>query len=236
MLRPKSHWCVLIAPVLLLAMLVISCSGSAEEPMVRRFFQASKMGDNTTLGNIAAVAFDPKTDGQVENFSVTGETPEQAQPLKFRELGQAVKDAIAADEEFSKRKKAYQDENVEAIDRILKAESKNATLRGKDAEIQAAWNKWREETKASAMKVSEARAKLSAERRVADLSIADRDVSGLEASQYTKEMTIDASVKSPDGQSAKKTLVLTLQRVIAQGEDGQPINGRWMITHIKTGG
>jgi hypothetical protein len=234
--RPKSHWCVLIAPLLLLAVLLVSCGGSAEEPMVRRFFQASRLRDNLTLANISSVAFDPKTDGQVENFSVTGETPEQAQPLRIRELAQGVKDAVAADDEFSKKKKVYQDENSEAIYRILKAEAKNAKLTGKDVAVQTAWNKWREDTKASAMKVSEARAKLSAERRVADLSIADRDVTGLEATQYTKEMTVAATIRTADGQSAKKTLVLTLQRVVAQDEKGQPINGRWMITNIKSAG
>ena len=44
-------------------------------------------------------------------------------------------------------------------------------------------------------------------------------------------MTIDAPVKLPSGQTAQKTLVVTLQRAELKGE--RPITGRWIVTGIK---
>ena len=47
-------------------------------------------------------------------------------------------------------------------------------------------------------------------------------------------MTVTANVRMPDGQTAKKTLVLTLQRVVLKDPTGgKDIEGRWMITGIK---
>ena len=47
---------------------------------------------------------------------------------------------------FTEKKKKFQDDNTEAIDRILKAESKNKPVTGKDAEVKKEWDKFREET------------------------------------------------------------------------------------------
>ena len=38
--------------------------------MLINFFRAARLRDNTTLANIASVAFDPRTDGTVQNFTI----------------------------------------------------------------------------------------------------------------------------------------------------------------------
>ena len=97
----------------------------------------------------------------------------QTRPLRVKEYSKEHDEARVADEDFTKRKKAYQDANIEAIDRVLKAERANGKLAGRDAEVQAAWAKWREETQQHAKRISDARTKLSAERGVAELSLFD---------------------------------------------------------------
>jgi hypothetical protein len=214
-------------------MTAAGCGGAAEEPLVRKFFQASRLGDNMTLANIATVQFDPTRDGRAENVKVVEVSPEQSRALNFKELEKARQDAVAAEDEFSKRKKDYQDKNLDAINRVLKAEAANQKPRGKDAEVQVAWTKWRDETKELAKRVSEARAKLNAERAVADLSVPDRDATQFEATEYAKTVKVSAKVIAPNGQSSNRQYELKLQRVVLKEADGKNIDGRWMITSIK---
>ena len=48
----------------------------------------------------------------------------------------------------------------------------------------------------------------------------------------TKEVTISAPVKLPNGQTAQKTLIVAMQRAILKGD--KEIVGRWIITGVKT--
>ena len=234
--RPRSLWFVLL-PVLVIVAFSAGCGGAAEETMVRKFFQSSRLGDNMTLATIATVSFDPTKDGQASSVKVVSVTPEEARPLQFKELEQARKAAADAEAEFSKKMKEYQDKNFEAINRVLKMEASAGKPRGKDAEVQAAWTKWREEQAALSKKVSEARQKLNRERRVADLSVADHDPTTFDATEYKKDVTVTADVKMPNGQTEKKTFVLTMQRVVLkEPAGGKDIEGRWMITHLAEAG
>lgn len=232
--RPRHCWCLI--PVLVaLAFSVAGCGGSEHDQMIRRFFQASAMGDNVTLGNIATVSFDPNKDGRAQNVSFVSETPERTRVLHIKELDQTYKDAQAAANDLSKRMKEYQDKNADAINRVLKIEqSGQGKVTGKDAAVEAAWAKWRDDSSVAEKKVSAARLALQAERKVADLSVPDKDVTAFDATEGTKEVTVTANVRMPDNQTAKKTLVLTLQRVVLKDASGKPpIEGKWMITGIK---
>jgi hypothetical protein len=246
MLRPNSLR-VVIAPALILAIVaMIGCSGSGEESTtLRKYFNASKMGDNMTLANIATVGFDPKTDGQVQSFSVVSSTPDQVTPLTLKQHAADLKAAQDAESEFGKKKKEYQDANSDAIDRILKLEQGNKPVKGKDAEIQTAWNKWREETKTYAAKVTEARKALNVDRPVVEISVQDQRnpliVTDYEGSLSTKDVTIDAKVKMPDNTVVSKQLVVTIERATLKnvvGKDGKAADyvGRWVITKHKEAG
>jgi Skp family chaperone for outer membrane proteins len=228
---------LLVAVLFSTAGLLLACSGGPEEPVIQQFFQASRLRDNVTLANITMVSFDPREDGQVQSFSVKSISPEQTQPLHIKELAKAHADAKAADDQFTKRKKEFQDKNMEAIDRVIKAESQNQKLKGKDAEVQAAWSKWRDETAEYSKKVSEARTKLAAERRVAEVSVFDPqkpvDVTVMDGDLVSKDYTIDAKVRMPAGQVVAKTLVITLERARLKGEKGQDVIGKWIVTSIK---
>jgi hypothetical protein len=237
--RPRNHWWLLLTPVLVvLALSAAGCGGSEHDMMVRKFFQSSRSGDVATLGNIATVSFDPNKDGRAESVSFVSETPEQTRVLKIQELDKAYKEAQAAEADFSKRMKEYQDKNLDAINRVVKIEqSGKGKPAGKDLEVQAGWTKWREESSAVQKAVSEARKALQAERKVADLSLPDVDVSTYpEATETTTEATYTANVRTPDNQVTKKTFVLTLQRVVLKDAAGKVTEGKWMITGLKEAG
>jgi hypothetical protein len=246
MLRPNSLR-VVIAPALILAIVaMIGCGGGGEESTtLRKYFNASKMGDNMTLANIATVGFDPKTDGQVQSFSVVSSTPDQTTPLTLKQHAADLKAAQDAENEFGKKKKEYQDANSDAIDRILKAEGQNKPLKGKDAEIQKEWTKWRDETKTYAAKVTEARKALNADRPVVEISTQDQRnpliVTDYDGDLVSKDITIDAKVKTADGATVEKQLVVTIQRATLKnvvGKDGKAADyvGRWVITKHKEAG
>jgi len=234
--RPRYLRCLLLAPVLIgLVFAAAGCGGSEHELMIKKFFMASGAGDTVTLGNIATVSFDPGRDGRAQNVSFVSETLEQTRVLKLKELDKAFKDAQAAASEVSKQMKEYQDKNADAITRVLKIEqSAKGKVTGRDAEVEKAWTGWRDKSSVAEKALSEARKALSTERKVADLSLPDKDATAFDATEATKEVTVTANVLTPDKQSVKKTMVLTLQRVVLNEGGGKPpIEGKWMITALK---
>ena len=235
MSRPNSRW--LIVPALVLAVVAASCGGGGEEKtLLNKYFTASKVSDNMTLSNIATVAFDPKTDGQMQSFSVVSVSPDKVEPLELKKHAADLKAASEEEKAFTEKKKAFQDANSDAIDRIIKAEGKNQTLKGKDADIQKEWNKWREQTAEHAKKVSEVRKKVSEDQPIVEISCQDQrnpiDTTAYEGEIASKEVTIDGQVKTDAGTSAKKYL-FTLQRVTLKNVNGKDVVGRWVITDRK---
>jgi hypothetical protein len=239
MFRPKASVYVLASMVLMAAALSACSSANAnEENLVRQFFRASSLRDNMTLANFAVVAFDPKAEGTVNDFSVTAVSPEKTEPLRVIELSKALTEAEAENKAFNEKKKTYQDANMEAIDRVLKAESAGRKLTGKDAQIQAEWTKWRDDTGAEAKKVSSARNALSNARPLAELSLMSNasattpTVEEMDGTMVSKDITIAATVKAPDGATSQKNYVITAQRAIVKAKEGER-QGRWIITGIK---
>ena len=51
-------------------MLSAACSGAAEQPVVERFFSASRLHDRTALNEVATVSIDPVTQGSVTDFTI----------------------------------------------------------------------------------------------------------------------------------------------------------------------
>ena len=107
---------------------------------------------------------------------------------------------------------------------MLKAESAGRKLTGKDAQIQAEWTKWRDETSAEAKKVSAARAALADARPIAELSLIanpNGDYAGgrgaWTATLVSKDISVTATVKAPTARRARRTDVITMQRAVVKG-------------------
>jgi hypothetical protein len=237
MARPRSFSFAIIVLVAVAMLPLASCSEPPEHELLQSFFRSSRARDNTTLGNFATVSFSPTTEGVVQKFTITKIGEEQRTTLKLKELSKAFEDVKAGEAEFNKKKKEYQDTNSEAIQRVLKAEAAKQALKGKDAEVQAAWRKWRDETATWAGKMTEARQALSGERSIAELSVHDAR-NPVDATQYdgeliTKEVLFDAEVRPPEGQVASKKMRARLQKVeLKNGPEGKTANGRWIITQM----
>ena len=228
-----NQWRLLLA---LTALGLTACSSSPEQPILNQFFTASRLLDNTSLDNFSTVIFEPSTHGTVLSFTIAGVTPEQHKVTDIKALAQAQDEAKAADAAYNTRKSEYESENMEAIRRVLKAERENASLKGKDAEVQATWIKFREEGTQISRRISAARTKLASERSVVDLSLSADPRNPVDLKKYdtelvSKDVTVSATVKLPTTQTAQRTLIVTMQRAVLRGD--KPITGRWIITNVK---
>jgi hypothetical protein len=221
--------------ILLAAATLLGCSSTPEQPILNQFFTASRLRDNTTLAGFAATAFEPDKQGIVTSFTITAVSPEQRKPLGLKALAQAQDEARSEDAEFTRRKDAYQAENLDAIKRVLKAQNDRTKIAPQDAAVQAAWTKFLEDGVVIARKVGDARRKLASETVVVDMSIntgATRvDVAKFDGELVSKDVSISAPVKLPSGETVQKDYVVTLQRAILKAD--RDITGKWIITYLK---
>lgn len=237
MVGPRSRSLALLVPAFVCVLVAVGCSTPPEQQLLQKYFQAARMRDNVTLGNIATVIMSADEDGIVQGFEILKAAPPEVTTLKLKELAAAEAEVRKAEEEFNKKKKEYQDANVKAIENVLKAERENKTLRGKDAEVQVEWTKWREETQEHAKKVADARQALAAERRLAEVSVFDArnpvDVTQFDGELQRSDLIIKAKVKKGDAPAADQDLHVQLTKVdLKNGPEGKTVSGRWIVTHI----
>jgi hypothetical protein len=152
----------------------------------------------------------------------------------MREMAAALAQAQQEQREFAAEMKTYQDENLDAIARVIEAERGDGDVRSRDSDVQEEWTRYREGSQDHSRAVSEAENNLSSESAVAQVSAYDPnnplDVQALEGELLTKEVTINAAVER-DGSEEDRTMVITLQRVVLNVSDGM-VDGRWVITSI----
>ena len=233
--RTKAFVLVLfVAP--LVGLFASACGGSgAERTLIRSYFLAARLNDRPTLNNIAMVAFDPLEDGTIRTFSIDNVAEEQSRPLRLRELNAVLMEAQQAEDDFTAEKVTYQDENFDAINRVLEAEREDEDVARGDVEVQEAWTDWRARTIEHAKMVSGARVELSNEQNAVELSVFDPN-NPLDLTQYdgellTKEVSISANVEL-DGTETERSLVITLQKAVLTGSDGTMIEGNWKIAQV----
>lgn len=215
---------------------VMGCSGGAEQKILDDFFRAARLRDNTTLGNFATVSFDPRTDGVVQKFEVVSVSEERVRPLPLKQYAQQLADAKTADEAFSAKKLAYQNANITVIDRVTKAQAAGKAIVAKDKAVADAWAKWAGDSSTNNKAVSDAQRQLGANRGVAELSLARSevaaDVTTLDGEMVAKDVVINATVRQPDGATATKALKAVVSRAKMKDASGKEIVGRWIITAL----
>ena len=211
-------------------LLVVSCSRPPEHQFLNQFFRAAKGRDNTTVGRMSAVMIDPREQGSVEDFSIESVSPETRTPLTFKPLFQAEQKAAEEEKAFLKTKIEYQNANIKAIEEVLKIEQTNATVKLTTAQekTKAEWNKWREGIADHARTTAGATAAIKRATGVAEASLTQPgqpalDPKTFEGETIKKDVTVKASVKSPEGATSEKTLVITIERVTGGGREGRPI-------------
>ena len=238
MLRPRAHAPVVVIVLAGLALAEAACSSSSpEQQLLTTFFRAARVRDNTTLGNIAAITFNPRSDGTVEQFEIVSVGQEQRRGIDLKALVTEEAEAKEEEEAFSRRRVEFQTANQEAIQRVAKAESARQEVRGADAAVLASLTKWRQEQAQHSRRLSDVRARLSRERSAAVNSLTppgqpDVDVSNIDLAIVSKQVTVNAQVRTPDGQTAPRTIIFSFQRAIGT-QGGETREGRSMITGLQ---
>jgi hypothetical protein len=222
-------------------LLVAACASTpVEQQILTQFFRAARVRDNTTLAGMSAVNFDPRTDGTVEDFKIDSIGEPQHRKLQVKEFADEQEKIRNDQIEFTKKMRDFYQSNSIAIDRAAKADQANQPVRGKDAELLAEWKKWDADSRDLERKLSQARQKVARERSTAVSSLTapgrdDVDVTGMDVDIISEPVTVTAQVQTPDGKTAPKTMVVTLQRASGK-KDGQTIDGRWIIMSIQPQG
>jgi hypothetical protein len=226
---------LLVAP---LAILAVACSRPEEQQFLTQFFRAARGRDNTTLAIMSAVPFDPREEGAVEDFDITQVSEERRTPLDFKSLVEAERRATEADAEFRKRKIEYQNANLPALETIVKLErDPKAKMTPDQLKMKAEWDKWRADTTMHQRALAAAKMAFSNATGPAEASLTQPGQPPFKAEEFqgdlvAKDVTVNAQVRMPDGQTTSKTLVLTLERVSGTMA-GQQREGRWIITRIQ---
>jgi hypothetical protein len=219
----------------LTTVILAGCSGAAEQPILNQLFTASRLHDTTTLNGFSMVELDPQKQGSVLSFSIISVTPDSHKPLALKSLAKAYDDAKAEDAAFNKRHDEYAQQHADAVTNVVKA-GRETKLKGPDAEVQTTWFKMLDEGRDISRKMTESKRALAKESAVAEMSVADPrnpvDVTKLDGEIVSKDVTLDANVRLPNGDSTKKTFVVTMQRALLKGPKGD-ITGRWIVTSVK---
>ena len=225
---------LVLAPV---ALLTIACSRPPEQQFLTQYFRASRARDNTSLAMMSAVVLDPREQGEVSSFDITNVSEERRTPLDFKGLLDAERQANAALDEFRKRRIEYDSRNRAALETIAKLEREKGKMTPAQTAMKEVWDKWRADALGMQKAVSSARAALSSQSGPAEASLAQPGQPAFDATKFTgnlvsKDVTINAQFKTPDGQTTPKTLVVTIQRV--EGTlDGVQRTGKPIITRIQ---
>jgi hypothetical protein len=234
MLRAALRFSLLLLPI---ALLEIACSRPPEQQMLTQFFRAAKNRDNTTAALMSTVTLDPRTQGSIEDFSITSVSPERREPLPYKALTEAAEKARQEEADFQRRKKEYSDANLKTIEEILKIENQpNVKFTPAQAKVKPEWDKWRADTAMYVKNLSAARTAVSAATAPAEASLSQPgqpkfDPNAFEGEMLSKDVAIKAQVKAPEGQTSEKDLTITMSKIVgAQG--GAARDGKWIVTKI----
>lgn len=210
-------------------MMVVSCSRPPEQQFLTQFFRAARGRDNTTVGRMSAVEIDPRSQGAVDDFEITSISEEKRAPLSFKPLFDAEAKAREEEKAFLATKIEYQNANIKSIEEVLKLEAQpDAKWPPALQKTKAEWDKWREGIATHARATSSATAAIKASTGLAEASLTQPGQPPLDARTFqgetiSKDVVVNADVRSPDGQMSQKTLTITIARVAGGGREGRPI-------------
>ena len=222
-----------------LTMLAAACSSRPpEHQFLSQFFRAARTRDNETLAMISAVKLDPREQGEVSSFDITNVSEERRTPLDFKSLIGARQKAIDDEADLRKRRLEFESKNRPALEEIAKMERDPAAkFNPQQQQLKAEWDKWKSDALSMTKATATAKASMSSSTGPAEASLTQPGQPPFNPEKFTgelvsKDVTLDAQVKTPDGQTSQKTLIVTIQRVEGT-QDGAQRNGKPIITRIQ---
>ncbi len=172
------------------------------------------------------------------DFEITNVSEERRSPLEFKTLIDAERNATAAELEYRKKRLEWESNNRQALEAIAKMErDPKAKFSAAQQAMKAEWEKWRSEASTMQKATSAAKAALAAATGPAEASLSQPGQPPLAPEKFqgellSKDVTLNAEVRAPGGQTSQKTLVVTIQRVSGT-MDGAQRSGRPIITRIQ---
>jgi hypothetical protein len=186
---------------------------------------------------MSTVTLDPRTQGSIEDFSITSVGPERREPLPHKALAEAAEKARQEEADFQRRKKEYSDANLKTIEEILKIERQpNVKFTPAQAKVKPEWDKWRADTAMYVKNLSAAQTAVSAATALPEASLTQPgqpkfDVKTFEGDVTSKDVAIKAQVKTPAGETSEKDLTVTMSKVVGT-QAGAARDGKWIVTRI----
>ena len=226
---------LVLAPLALLA----ACSSRpAEHQFLSQFFRAARTRDNATLAMMSAVELDPREQGEVTDFDITNVGEERRTPLDFKTLMSARQKATDDEADFRKRRLEFESKNRPALEAIAKMERDPASkFTPAQQQLKAEWDKWKSDALGVTKTTAASKAAMQATTGPAEASLTQPGQPAFSPEKFSgelisKDVTLNAKVRTPDGQTSDKTLIVTIQRVEGT-QDGVQRNGRPIIARIQ---
>jgi hypothetical protein len=219
-----------------LALLGIACSRPPEQQLLTQFFRAARARDNNTISMMSAVEFDPRERGEVSSFEITNVSEERRSPLDMKPLMDAVQQAEQAAQDLRARKIEFQNANMAALQAMAKIEREKGKFSPAQEQLKSEWDKWNADTLAQTRAITAAKNAVNAATGPAEASLTIPGQPAFVADKFkgelvSKDVTLNAQVKAPDGQTSQKKLVVTIQRVVGT-QDNAKREGRPIIVKI----
>src|SRR5512141_1348487 len=130
------------ASAIMLSFASAGCSGGDEQQIIRKYFEALRLRDQSTVANMATVEYDQQKEGTIQSFSVKSVSPEQKTALNIKSLAAEWRTAKNDNDAFQKEIQTYLKDNAEEIDRVQRASQGGKKLSPKDASLQSSWQNW----------------------------------------------------------------------------------------------
>jgi hypothetical protein len=203
--------------------------GHPDQRVVDQYFNALRQGDTQTLTSFALVQLDQK----VDNWKITGSTPETQAPAPLAELIKKAQQ-LDADVAVNKREKqSYANEEngkrYQQIKDIQEAQGKNAKVPPALADVAQRWSDLSEKERALRKQLADAKTAVEHEKRNVTLSVGSQnDVENMTGQMVSRDLDLDLTIAG-----AVKPYAMTLRRYDLQGGTTGRVVSRWFIYSLK---
>jgi hypothetical protein len=216
------------------AALVILCTavasaacGHPEQRIIDQYFNALKQNDQQTLTSFATVVFDKK----VDNWKITGGTPETRGPAMLPDLTKKVADLEAELATNKKAAGAYSLEHYGDIEKTKDAQKAGKPVPKGLADVADTWTKFNDKDRDLKKQVAEAKAAVEKEKRNVALSVGQvADVEKLTGEMVEKQLDLDLTIAGE-----VKPYSMTLRKYELTGGTGRMV-ARWVVQQLKPRG
>jgi len=203
--------------------------GHPDQRVVDQYFNALRQGDTQTLTSFALVQLDEK----VEDWKITGSTPETHAPAPLADLIKKVQEIDAALAANKRETQSYANEDngkrYLQIQEVQEALRKKAKVSAALAPVAQMWADFNEKDRTLKKQLADARTAVDHEKRNVMLSVGNQDdVESMTGQMVSRDLDLDLTVAG-----GVKPYAMTLRRYDLQGGSTGRVVSRWYIHSLK---